>query len=83
MSEFKAGIMDPHIQEKFNNQVREIVFQDPSVSYIEAILESCEHHGIEPEAASKLISRPIRERVEIEARQRNFRVGEKVSRLPI
>lgn len=83
MSEFKASIMDPDIREKFNRDIRNIVIDDPEVSYIEAILEVCEVYSIEPEAASKLITKPIKDRVEIEARKRNYRVGEQVTRLPI
>ena len=50
-------------------------------SYLDATMVMCEHHRIEPEAIAKYVSKPIREKLEIEARDLNI-LPKKKSKLP-
>jgi hypothetical protein len=42
------------------------------INYIEAIVTYCEENGIEFESVSKLISKPLKEKLKHEATQLNF-----------
>lgn len=42
------------------------------VSYIEAIVHYCDAHGLEPLAIKKLIPKPIKEKIEAEAKKLNY-----------
>jgi hypothetical protein len=50
--------------------------------YIDAILELCEKHGIEPESIAKLVTKPIREKLKSEFEDRNMIRGKK-TKLPL
>ena len=41
-------------------------------SYIDAVVDACEHFNIEPKAAAKLLSRPIIEKIESEGQEFNL-----------
>ena len=50
-------------------------------SYIEAVLELCEKHNIEPQVAAKMLSKPIIEKIEREGMSAN--ILPQVSSLPV
>lgn len=58
-------------QKDFSKQIYDAV-NTKHISYIDAILELCNIHGIEPDSVSKLISKPIKEKLEIEGREMNL-----------
>lgn len=60
----------------FSKEVEDKVKKD-KITFIEAILECCEKHGIEPESSAKLLSKPIKERIEMEAIEFNLRSSKK------
>jgi hypothetical protein len=39
---------------------------------MEVIVDLCEKHGIEPEAAAKLLTKPIKERLKAEGQKSNM-----------
>lgn len=43
------------------------------ITYMEAIIDCCDQYGLEPESVAKLLSKPIKEKVESEAIEFNFR----------
>jgi hypothetical protein len=51
------------------------------VTYMDAILEYCEKHQMEPDAIAPLISKPLKEKLEADARELNFLP--RVATLPI
>lgn len=72
--------MIEEIQQKFNAKVHEYISgNDPS--YLDAILSACEELELEPELGAKLISKPMREKLELEAAKLNM--IPKKSKLPI
>ena len=50
-------------------------------SYIEAVVDACEHFNIEPKAGAKLLSRPMVEKIETEGHE--FNLLPTKSKLPI
>lgn len=42
------------------------------VTYMDAILEYCDKHQMEPDAIAPLISKPLKEKLEADARELNF-----------
>jgi len=50
-------------------------------TYMEAILEVCEEHGIEPDSIASLLSQPIKEKIQQEAEDLNLLP--KSGRLPV
>lgn len=64
----------------FSSQIEEkVLFKN--YTYIDAVLELCQEHNIEPDTVKKLISAPIRERLETEGQEIN--ILPKPSRLPV
>ena len=66
---------------KFALQIEKIVSQGNEVSYMDAILDYCEKNSMEPDAVAPLISKPLKEKIEADARQLNFLP--RVATLPI
>ncbi len=50
-------------------------------SYIDAVVDACEHFNIEPKAGAKLLPRPIIEKIELEGHEFNLLPNK--SKLPI
>ena len=58
-------------QSKFAQDIEYLVMTS-KINYIEAIVTYCEENGIEFESVSKLISKPLKEKLKSEATQLNF-----------
>ena len=58
-------------QSKFAQDIEHLVMTS-KINYIEAIVTYCEENGIEFESVSKLISKPLKEKLKHEATQLNF-----------
>ena len=58
------------IQDQFSEEVEKIA--EKSGSYIDAVLQLCDKHNIERQVAAKIISRPIKEKIESEGRDSNL-----------
>jgi len=69
---------------KFSMEVEEIVRSNQGgLNYIEAILVYCESHNIELENVSKLISKPLKEKLKFDAQRMNFMKRSSRARLPL
>ena len=44
----------------------EILVQEREIGYMEAVLELCDKHNLEPASAAKLLSKPIIEKIQVE-----------------
>jgi|TARA_B100000035_G_scaffold310533_1_gene318485 hypothetical protein len=73
----EISVMTP---KKFAIKIETIVAQG-GVSYMDAILDYCEKNQMEPDAIAPLISKPLKEKIEADARELNFLP--KVATLPI
>jgi hypothetical protein len=73
----EISVMTP---KKFAIKIETIVAKG-GVSYMDAILDYCEKNQMEPDAIAPLISKPLKEKIEADARELNFLP--KVATLPI
>ena len=75
----EIAVMTP---KKFAIKIEEIV-KDGSgqTTYMDAILDYCERHSMEPDTIAPLISKPLKEKLEADARELNFLP--RVATLPI
>jgi len=67
------------IEDTFSDEVEKMAIENGS--YIDSVLLLCEQHNIEPQVAAKIITRPIKEKIEKEGREFNLLPG--VSTLPV
>ncbi len=57
---------------KFSQEIESLVHGEDSMSYIDAIVYFCEKNNIDVESVSKLISKPLKEKIKYEAQELNF-----------
>ena len=69
-------------KDRFAEEIEAIVL-DTKMTYIEAIVEYCEEKGIEVESASKLISKPLKEKLKYEATELNYLKKTSRGKLPL
>ena len=59
-------------QDKFSNDIEMLVKHNNEMDYIEAICHYCEENSIEIENVSKLISKPLKEKLKCNATELNY-----------
>ena len=59
-------------QDKFTNDIENLVQNNIDMNYIEAICHYCEENSIEIESVSKLISKPLKEKLKCNATNLNY-----------
>ena len=69
-------------KERFAQEIEAIVLET-KMNYIDAIVSYCEDRGIEVESASKLISRPLKEKIKCEAQELNYLKKTSRGKLPL
>lgn len=74
--------IDDAAKEKFSNKVLERV-SSTRLSFMECVLELSEEMGLDPSAAGKLLTKPLVEKIEMEAKNLNFIKQKKTRKLPI
>ena len=57
---------------KFSQEVEKIAVTNSDMNYIDSVLHLCALNEIEVESVSKLISKPLKEKLKHEAQQLNF-----------
>jgi len=57
---------------KFSQEVEKIAVTNVDMNYIDSVLHLCDLNEIEVESVSKLISKPLKEKLKHEAQQLNF-----------
>ncbi len=67
---------------KFSMEIERIVVEE-GFNYIDAIVYYCEENNIEVESISKLISKPLKERLKWDATRLNFMKATSKAKLPI
>ena len=74
-------ILSDEEKKGFSNKVENIV-RDRGGTYLEAVIELCEKHEIEPGIVAKSLSRPIIEKLKVEGQDLNILPRQEVQ-LPI
>lgn len=59
-------------QAKFSKIIEEIVKTHDEMNYIDAIVYYCEQNNLEVESVTKLISKPLKEKIKCDAINLNF-----------
>ena len=57
---------------KFSQEVEKIAVTNEDMTYIDSVLHLCDLNEIEVESVSKLISKPLKEKIKYEAMELNF-----------
>ena len=57
---------------KFSQEVEKIAVTNEDMNYIDSVLHLCEINEIEVESVSKLISKPLKEKLKYDAQKLNF-----------
>jgi hypothetical protein len=69
-------------QAKFSSDIEEIV-RENELTYIESIVQYCDENTIEIDTISKLLSKPLKERLRCEAMNLNYLKKTSKAKLPI
>lgn len=69
-------------QSKFSTDIEELV-RETGLTYIESIVTYCDENTIDIESVSKLISKPLKERIRCEAMQLNYLKKSSRAKLPL
>jgi len=67
---------------KFSMEIEKIVTEE-KINYIDAIVHYCEINGIEVDSISKLVSKPLKEKLKWDATRLNFMKRTSKAKLPI
>ena len=70
-------------QDKFAQEIETLVKENPEYNYITAIVQYCEMNSIDVESISKLISRPLKEKLKCDAIELNFLKQTSKAKLPL
>lgn len=57
---------------RFSQDVEKLVLNNNDMNYIDAVIHYCEINEIEIESVSKLVSKPLKEKLKFDAQQLNF-----------
>jgi hypothetical protein len=69
--------------ERFAKEIENLVQTSDDLDYISAIVYYCEKNSIDVESVSKLITKPLKEKVKWNAMELNFLKKTSKARLPI
>ena len=61
-------------QENFSKQVENYVLQNGG-TYLDAVICICEKTNVSPELAGKMISQPLKEKLQMEATRLNYNIN--------
>ena len=68
---------------EFTQKINDIVKEKKPITYIDAVVHYCEQHNIEIETTTRLISKSLKEKIQVEAMNSNMLKVEKGGKLPI
>jgi hypothetical protein len=57
---------------RFSQDVEKLVLNNSDMNYIDAVIHYCEVNEIEIESVSKLVSKPLKEKLKYDAQKLNF-----------
>ena len=82
-TELNKALNDKFIsKERFAEDIETLVL-NTKMNYIEAIVEYCEEKGIELESVSKLVSKPLKDKLKYEATELNYLKKTSRGKLPL
>ena len=70
-------------QNKFTQDIENLVKTTKDLNYIDAIVHYCDENKIEVDSVSKLISKPLKEKIKAQATELNFLKRTTLAKLPL
>ncbi len=70
-------------QNKFTQDIENLVKNTKDLNYIDAIVHYCDENKIEVDSVSKLISKPLKEKIKAQATELNFLKRTTLAKLPL
>jgi len=70
-------------QNKFTQDIEDLVKNTAGLNYIDAIVHYCDMNSIEVDSVSKLISKPLKEKIKAQAMELNFLKRTSRAKLPL
>ncbi len=70
-------------QNKFTKDIEDLVKNTKGLNYIDAIVHYCDENSIEVDSVSKLISKPLKEKIKAQATELNFLKRTTLAKLPL
>lgn len=80
--DFKSNIFNTDLSKNINEKILDKINENDG-SYIQTILDICEQHNIEPNQIAKYLSKPILERIRVEAEEKHLLPTEHKTKLPL
>ena len=68
---------------RFTQEIENVVSNNSDMSYIDAVIYFCDQNSIDIESVSKLISKPLKEKIKYEAMELNFLKRSSRAKLPL
>ena len=68
---------------RFAEEIESLVLNNADMNYIDAIVFFCEKHSLDLESVTKLISKPLKEKIKYDAQQLNFMKRTTRAKLPV
>lgn len=68
---------------RFTQAIEQLVLDTEGMNYIDAIVHFCDQNSIEVESVSKLITKPLKEKIKYEAMELNFLKRTSRAKLPL
>ena len=68
---------------RFAQAIEQLVLDNKSMNYIDAIVHFCEQNNLDLESVPKLISKPLKEKIKWDAQQLNFMKRTTRAKLPV
>ncbi len=70
-------------QTRFTQDIEDLVKNNKDLNYIDAIVHYCDENKIEVDSVSKLISKPLKEKIKGQAMELNFLKRTSRAKLPL
>ena len=68
---------------RFAQEIESLVLVNKDMNYIDAVVHFCDQNSIDIESVSKLISKPLKEKIKCDALELNFMKKTSRAKLPV
>ena len=69
--------------QRFAEEIENLVHNSKEMKYVDAIIHFCEENNLDVESVPKLISKPLKEKIKVEAMENNLLKRTSYSKLPL
>ena len=69
--------------QRFAEEIEKLVHNSKEMKYVDAIIHFCEENNLDVESVPKLISKPLKEKIKVEAMENNLLKRTSHAKLPL